>query len=95
MAEDAAASLPRLFLLGWEARRKIEACELSSGSPEHVVRSRAQSKPWFILLYVRVSPQKCLSDGVAALESATHLANQLSLFSDNEEVEEVATGTLK
>lgn len=46
------------------------------------------------IVCVRTS-QKCLSDGVAALESATHLANQLSLFSDNEQVEEVATASLK
>ena len=30
-------ALPKLFLQGWEARRKLDACELSSGSPEHSV----------------------------------------------------------
>ena len=30
-------TLPKLFLRGWEARRKTDACELPSGSPEHSV----------------------------------------------------------
>ena len=36
-AEDA---LSRLFLQGWKARRKIDACKLASGSPERAVRER-------------------------------------------------------
>ena len=40
VAEDAPPSLSRLFLQGWEARRKIDACELASGSPERAVRER-------------------------------------------------------
>ena len=38
VAKDAPPSLSRLFLQGWEARRKIDACELASGSPERAVR---------------------------------------------------------
>ena len=33
--------------------------------------------------------------GIQALESATHMANQLSLFSTNEEVDEITTTNLK
>ena len=40
VAEDAPPSLSRLFLQGWEARRKIDACKLASGSPERAVRER-------------------------------------------------------
>ncbi len=39
--------------------------------------------------------QSCLSESISALEKATHMANQLGLFSSNEEVEEVATTDLK
>ena len=39
VAEDA-PPLSRLFLQGWEVRRKIDACELASGSPERAVRER-------------------------------------------------------
>ena len=39
--------------------------------------------------------QACVSEGIATLEKATHLANQLSLFSSNEAVEEVSTVDLK
>ena len=33
--------------------------------------------------------------GIKCLEQATHIANQLSLFSGNEEVEDVPTTNLK
>lgn len=36
-----------------------------------------------------------MSDGVTVLERATEMANEMSLFSDNEDVEEVATSSLK
>ena len=36
-----------------------------------------------------------MTEGVAALEHATQLANQMSLFSDNEDLEEVATSSMK
>ena len=39
--------------------------------------------------------QKCLAEGVAALERTTELANEMDLFSDNEDLEEVATASLK
>ena len=39
--------------------------------------------------------QAYVSEGIATLEKATHLANQLSLFSSNEAVEEVSTTDLK
>ena len=39
--------------------------------------------------------QACVSEGIATLEKATHLVNQLSLFSSNEAVEEVSTTDLK
>ena len=37
--DAAPPSLSQLFLRGWEARRKVDACELTSGSPEHLVRA--------------------------------------------------------
>lgn len=36
-----------------------------------------------------------MAEGIVALEKATHLANQLSLFSSNEQVDEVTTADLK
>ena len=39
--------------------------------------------------------QASVLTGIRDLESATHMANQLSLFSSNEEVEEITTTNLK
>ena len=39
--------------------------------------------------------QTSVLTGIQALESATHMANQLSLFSANEEVDEITTTNLK
>jgi len=39
--------------------------------------------------------QPSVLTGIQALESATHMANQLSLFSANEEVDEITTTNLK
>ena len=39
--------------------------------------------------------QECVEEGVKCLEQATHLANQLNLFSKNESVEDVTTANLK
>ena len=36
--EAAPPALSQLFLRGWEARRKLDACELTTRSPEHSVR---------------------------------------------------------
>lgn len=36
-----------------------------------------------------------MSDGVTVLERATEMANEMSLFSDNEDLGEVATPSLK
>jgi hypothetical protein len=45
-----------------------------------------------LILYIM---QARVSEGIASLEKATHLVNQLSLFSSNEAVEEVSTTDLK
>ena len=39
--------------------------------------------------------QKYLAEGVAALERTTELANEMSLFSDNKDLVELATASLK
>ena len=39
--------------------------------------------------------QKCLAEGVAALERTTELANEMSLFSDNKDLVELATASHK
>lgn len=39
--------------------------------------------------------QTSVLTGIQVLESATHMANQLSLFSANEEVDEITTTNLK
>ena len=39
--------------------------------------------------------QKCLAEGVAALERTTELANEMSLFSDNKDLVKLATASLK
>ena len=39
--------------------------------------------------------QASVLTGIQDLESATHMANQLSLFSSNEEVEEITTTNLR
>ena len=39
--------------------------------------------------------QKCLAEGVAALERTTELAHEMSLFSDNKDLVELATASLK
>ncbi|CAI8057503.1 Immunoglobulin-binding protein 1 [Geodia barretti] len=72
--EENAPALSQLFLRGWEARRKLDACELTTGSPEHSV---------------------CVAEGTSALERATELASHASLFSDNEDLDEVPTSSLK
>ena len=42
-----------------------------------------------------IHKQTSVLTGIQALESATHMANQLSLFSANEEVDEITTTNLK
>ena len=39
--------------------------------------------------------QDCVAQGVGLLEEATRMVNRLSLFSRNEQLEEVATADLK
>lgn len=42
-----------------------------------------------------IAVQRCVCDGVAALERATEMASQLYLFSHNEQLDELATSNLK
>ena len=102
-AEDA---LSRLFLQGWKARRKIDACKLASGSPERAVRERTYrlhasfTSHSFLCLrlcvyFIYGLIQKCLAEGVAALERTTELANEMSLFSDNKDLVELVTASHK
>lgn len=39
--------------------------------------------------------QKCVKQGIEAAEKAIIMVNQLQLFSDNEELEEVSTSEIK
>lgn len=88
-------SLRQLFLQGWEARRKIDACELASGSAEHSVITAINCIYFVNLFIIHAREQKCVSEGVAVMERATEMASQMSLFSDNEDLVEVATSSLK
>lgn len=72
--EDAQPGLSKLFLLGWKAKSKLDAFELSTGTPEH---------------------SSCVAGGISALERATQLASHVSLLSDNEDLDELPTSSLK
>ena len=93
MAEE--VSLQELFQRGLEGQRKVEGGELSSGSEEFKVKVLVLNLTVNNLPSPCMCAQLCVSSAISSLESATRMVNQLSLFSSNEEIDEVATTDLK
>ena len=91
--EDAPPSLSRLFLQGWEARRKIlrkaRYGREYTGCMQVSLLTRFSAYDYVSILSMDL--QKCLE----ALERTTELANEMSLFSDNKDLVELATASHK
>ena len=53
-------SLRQLFLQGWEARRKIDTCELASGSAEHSVIHFCVTRAFTVVTFAPTSAEVCV-----------------------------------
>ena len=86
-------SLSELFSRGWEVQKRVESGALAASQDEFKVEQQQglaaaiNSRP--------LSFKEEIGRAIRELETATRLANELSLFSRNEELEEVATSDLR
>lgn len=85
-------SLQEVFKEGWDAQKDIEKDEFTSNSEQFKVQQLISLILWIALVS---HFQGLVINGIRCLEQATHLANQLSLFSPNEALEDVSTTDLK
>lgn len=86
-------SLSELFSRGWEVQKRAESGTLAASQDDFKVelqQSVAAAANSRVL-----SSQEEIGRAIQELEMATRLASELSLFSRNEELEEVATSDLR